>query len=139
VVMPKVLPVSLYVHNARPATSRQIQSSTRTGRTVLSYISADVFVQPPAQVEYAGNDYYPMDFDDTAPDKMSTDHINGDQANESNIIPGTGVTIVPPAKRYHNSVRVCICVFITSSYPDLMNVACRMSLLKHGWSTARSI
>jgi len=105
--MPKT-PSSLYVHNARPVTSQQIQSSTRTGRTVLSYISADVFVEPPAQVEYAGNDYYPMDFDDTTPDEMSIDHINGNQANESNVIPGTGVIIVLAAKRYHNSVCLCL-------------------------------
>ena len=117
--MPKVPSLSLYNHNARPATSRQIQSSTsRTGRTVLSYISTNVFVQPPAQVEYTGNhDYYAMDFDDaTTPDDMETDDVNGDQANESNVVPGTGVTIVPAAKRYQNSVRTRFCIrqyFIT--------------------------
>jgi len=105
---------SLYVHNAQPVTSQQIQSSTQTGCTVLSYISADVFVQPLAQVEYAGNDYYPMDFDDTTPDEIPIDHINRNQANKSNVIPGTGITIVPAAKRYHNSV--CLCLHVCHKF-----------------------
>ena len=51
-----------------------------------------------------------MDFDDTSAQVDTTDDLtNEDEADVPTVIPGTGITVVPPAKRYHNSVSImCI-------------------------------
>ena len=105
--MPKVQP-TFYNHDARPAATWQLQASTSTaGRTVLSHISTNIFVNPPAQVGHTHPEFYAMDFDVSAQaDTTMEDRTNEDDADAPTVIEGTGITVVPRAKRYHNSVRV---------------------------------
>jgi hypothetical protein len=110
-IMPKAASHTFYNHNARPATGRQLQASTTTsGSTILSYISTNVFVNPPNQGPHPHSEFYAMDFDDTSAQVDTTDDLtNEDEADVPTVIPGTGITVVPPAKRYHNSVSImCI-------------------------------
>jgi len=106
--MPKVPSQSLYNHNARPATARQLgTSTTRTGGTILSYISSNVFVNPPPPVGHKDM-YYAIDFDDLpGPDNIIPDGpMEEEETGQSTVITGTNIQVVPLAKRYHNSVRV---------------------------------
>jgi hypothetical protein len=110
--MPKAQPLTFYNHGARPAAARQLQASTTTaGHTILSYISTNVFVNPPAQVGHTHPEFYTVDFDDASAqvDTTMEDSTNVDDADALTVIEGTGITIIPRAKRYHNSVRVVCC------------------------------
>jgi len=106
--MPKAPSQSLYNHNARPATAQQLgTSTTRTGGTILSYISSNVFVNPPPLVGHKDM-YYAINFDDMpGPDNIIPDDpMEEEETGQSTVITGTNIQVVPPAKRYHNSVRV---------------------------------
>ena len=105
-VMPKDPSQSFYNHNARPATSRQLgTSTTRTGGTILSYISSNVFVNPPPLIGHK-DVYYAIDFDDLPGlDNIPDDPMEEEETEQSTVITGTNIQVVP-AKRYHNSVRV---------------------------------
>jgi len=104
--MPKDPSQSFYNHNARPATSRQLgTSTTRTGGTILSYISSNVFVNPPPLIGHK-DVYYAIDFDDLPGlDNIPDDPMEEEETEQSTVITGTNIQVVP-AKRYHNSVRV---------------------------------
>jgi hypothetical protein len=82
-------------------------STTPAGRTILSYVASNVFVDPPPQVGHK-HAYYAVDFDDApASDNITLDNpLEEEELGESTIIAGTNIHVVPPAKRYHNSVRV---------------------------------
>jgi hypothetical protein len=114
--MPKALPATFWNHNARPAVARQLQMSNLCrGRSIMLYISTDVFVNPPVQVGRADNiEFYPMDFDDTNladGTGMDNNQLDDPADDRPTVIAGTGVIVMPPAKRYHNSVRFCTCIF----------------------------
>jgi hypothetical protein len=74
----------------------------------MSYISTDVFVNPLVQVGCADNvKFYPMDFDDTnLADRMGLDNnqLYDPADDRPTVIAGTGIIVMPPAKRYYNSV-----------------------------------
>ena len=92
----------------QPATARQLgTSTTRTGGTILSYISSNVFVNPPPLVGHKDM-YYAINFDDMpGPDNIILDDLmEEEKTGQSTVITGTNIQVVPPAKRYHNSVRV---------------------------------
>jgi hypothetical protein len=102
--MPKA-PSALYNHNVRLATACQLNiSSGASGRTTLSFPSAQVQVEPPPAVDHQ-HDYYTVDL---AMD-IDEDHIPGDPdtpCSDSTIevAPGVRVVTKPKAKRYINSV-----------------------------------
>jgi hypothetical protein len=85
--------------------------TTTAGHTILSYTSTNVFVNPPAQVGHTHPEFYTVDFDDASAqvDTTMEDSTNVDDADAPTVIEGTGITIIPRAKRYHNSVRVVCC------------------------------
>ena len=98
--MPKVQP-PFYNHGARPAAAWQLQASTSTaGCTVLSHISTNVFVNPPAQVGHTHPEFYAVDFDvSVQADTAIKDWTNEDDADAPTVIEGTGITVVPRAKK----------------------------------------
>jgi hypothetical protein len=111
--MPKV-PSALYNHNARLATARQLNiSSSAEGRTILSFPSSQVQLDPtPIEVD-PQHEYYTVD---PAMD-IDEDHIVGDPdtSNSDSIVevaPGIRVIAKSKAKRYINSVcaffRLCL-------------------------------
>ena len=104
-VMPKVLQGQFYNHSAQLATAQRLGTSTTAGgHTILPFVSATVFVDPPVQVGHTGNEFYLMNFDNAIPDNCAMDDLlNKEAANKPTIIKGTGVKVVK-AKWYYNSV-----------------------------------
>ena len=78
---------------------------------ILLYISTDVFVDPPVQVGRTDNEFYSVDFDDTSvADGTGLDDRSDDDSPDDGptMIACTSIVVVPPAKRYHNSVCLCM-------------------------------
>ena len=73
----------------------------------MRILSTNVFVNPSAQVGYTHPKFYAMDFDvSVQADTAMEDRTNEDDADAPTVIKGIGITVVPQAKRYHNSVHV---------------------------------
>lgn len=113
--MPKV-PSALYNHATRDATARQLNISTSsTGRSLLSWRSSQVPLQPPVPLAQSTSEYYvadDMDIDDEVP----ANPVDEDERPQTiEVMPGVLVQPKLKAKRYENSVCVSPFVFPPSS------------------------
>jgi len=121
--MPKAQPLTFYNHGARPAAARQLQASTTTaGHTILSYISTNVFVNPPAQVGHTHPEFYTVDFDDASAQVDTT------MEDSTNVMRMPPLSSRAPALQLYLEQKGIITQFVLCVVHNFMNSSIDLSV-----------